>query len=75
MYALHADALMASLKIQAAVGTWTSQMDFCVRVLDACQTWVSRMVFAICWRVCSSHRCHGEELNERKRLQGHGCDR
>ena len=43
----------------ALVGTWVSQMALGVLVLGACQTRVSRMVFAMCRRVCVclSHGC------------------
>ena len=46
----------------ALVGTWVSQMALGVLVLGACQTRVSRMVFAMCRRVCVcvclSHGCN-----------------
>ena len=64
---------MANLKIQAFVGIGMSQMVFGDLAWDACETWVSRMVFAICWCVCSSRRCHGAKLNETRRVQEHGC--
>ena len=72
VYALHVDALVASLKKQAFVGVWMSQMVF-VLAWDACETWVSRTVFAKCWCVCSSRRCHGETLNETICLYKHRC--
>jgi hypothetical protein len=55
VYALHVDALVASPTIQAFVGISMSQMAFGVLAWEACQTWVSRMVFAICWCVCVVH--------------------
>ena len=45
-----------------------SQLVFGVLAWDACETWVSRMVFVICLCVCSSRRCHGEKLNETRRF-------
>ena len=72
-YALHVDALVASLKVQAVVGIQMSQMVVGVLAWDACETWVSQMVFAICWRVWSSRRCNGEKLNETRPLWEHGC--
>ena len=49
-----------------------SQLLFGVLAWDACETWVSRMVFAICWCVCSSRRCPGEKLNETRRFRNMG---